>query len=125
MRPDLREKVGQEHVGGFRQVVEQFLSFGRRNIDPHAALAAVGMLDQRVPQRIERDPAHVEEPALGIAAHRMLDLDNVRAPIGENRARRRNKGKLRHFEDANALHYLDHVSSASCVLPGQLAMSVQ
>ena len=102
----LGEVVGQEHVGGLGQFVEHFLAFGRGEVDADAALAAVGVFDQRVAQRIELDPAHVEEAALGIAAHRMLDLDHVRAPVGEDRARRRRERELRHFEDAHALHYL-------------------
>jgi len=50
----------------------------------------------------------VDEAALGVAAHRMLDLDDVRAPVGEHRSSRRHEGELRHFEDPNALHHLRH-----------------
>ena len=58
---------------------------------------------------IELEAAHVEEAALRVAAHRMLDLDDVRAPVGEDRAGRRHERELRNLEDANALHHLDQV----------------
>ena len=81
--------VGQEDVGGLGDLVEHFLAVRRRHVDADAALAAVGMLDQRVAVRVELDAAHVDEAALGVAAHRVLDLDDVGAPVGEDRARRR------------------------------------
>ena len=99
--------VGQEHVGGLGDLVEDFLAAGCGHVDADAALAAVGMLDQRVPVRIQLEAAHVDEAALGVAAHRVLDLDDVRAPVGEDRSGRRNERELRNLEDANALHHLD------------------
>ena len=56
--------------------------------------------------RVELDAAHVDEAALGVAAHRVLDLDDVRAPVGEDRARRGHERELRHLENADALHDL-------------------
>ena len=58
--------------------------------------------------RIELDAAHVEEAALGVAAHRMLDFEDVRSPVGEDRARRRHERELRNLQDPKALHHLDH-----------------
>ena len=60
--------------------------------------------------RVELDAAHVEEAALGIAAHGMLDLDDVGAPVGQDRAGRGHERELRHLEDPDALHHLDHWS---------------
>ena len=66
------------------------------------------MLHQRVPVRVDLDAAHVEEAALGVAADRVLDLDDVGAPVGEDRARRRDERELRQLQDSKARHYLDH-----------------
>ena len=107
--PRAGQVVGQEHVGGLGDLVEQFLALRRGDVDADAALAAVGVLDQRVAVRVELDAAHVEEAALGVAAHRMLDLDHVGAPVGEDRARGGHEGELRHFEDPHALHHLGQV----------------
>ena len=78
--PRCGQVVGQEHVCGLGDLVDQRLSFGRRDIDADRALAAIGMLDHRVAVRIDLDPAHVDETALRVAAHGMLDLDDVGAP---------------------------------------------
>ena len=53
------------------------------------------------------------DAGLGEAAHRIaalgvLDLDHVRAPFGENGGRRRHEGVLGDFEDADALHHVEH-----------------
>ena len=98
--------VRQEDVGVLAQFVDDLLALGRADIDADGALAAVGMLDERMAQRIQFDPAHVEEAALGIATHRVLDLDHIRTPVRQDRAGCRSECKLRHFENANALHYL-------------------
>ena len=55
------------------------------------------------------DAAHVEKAALRIAAHRMLDLDDVRAPVGEDRAGGGHERELRHLEDPNPFHHLRHI----------------
>ena len=101
--------VGQEHVGGLGDLVEHFLTAGRRHVDADAALAAVGMLDQRMPLGVELEATHVDEAALRVAANGMFDLDDVRAPVGEYRPGRRHERELRNLEDANALHHLDQV----------------
>ena len=105
-----RHVVGQEDVGGLGDLVQHFLPARRRHVDADAALAAVGMLDQRVPVRVQLEAAHVDEAALGVAAHRVLHLDDVCAPVGEDRPRRRHERELRNLEDPNALHHLDQVS---------------
>jgi hypothetical protein len=68
------------------------------------------VLDQWVPIRVELEATHVDEAALSVAPHRMLHLDDVRAPIGKYRPCRRNERELCDFEDPNALHHLDQVS---------------
>ena len=105
---DLREVVGQEDIRRLGDLVEQLLPLGGRQIDADAALAAIGMLEQRVTQRIERHATHVEEAALRIAAHRVLDLDDIRAPVGEDRPCGGHEGELGHLQHAHALHDLGH-----------------
>ena len=56
----------------------------------------------------ELEAAHVEEAALGVAADRMFDLDDVGAPVGQDRARRRDERELRDLQDPDAVHHLDH-----------------
>ncbi len=107
--PLRRQVVGQEDVGGLGDLVEHLLAPGRGDVDADAALAAVGVLDQRMAVGVELEPAHVDEAALGVAAHWVLDLDDVGAPVGEYRAGRGHEGELRYLEDANALHHLDQV----------------
>jgi len=102
--------VRQEHVGGLGDLVEDLLASRSGHVDADAALTAIGMLDQRMPVRVELEAAHVDEAALGVAAHRMLHLDDVCAPVCEDRPGRGHKGELCNFEDANTLHDLDQVS---------------
>ena len=61
-----------------------------------------------MPLRVQLEAAHVDEAALGVATHRVLDLDDVGAPVGEDGSRRGNEGELRNLEDPHALHHLDH-----------------
>ncbi len=102
--------IGQEDVGGLGDLVEHLLAARSGDVDPDAALAAVRMLDQRMPLRVQREAAHVDEAALGVATHRVLHLDDVGAPVGEDRSCRGNEGELRNLEDAHALHHLDQIS---------------
>ncbi len=66
------------------------------------------MLYQRMPVGIELEATHVDEATLSIAARRMLDLDDVGTPVGEDRAGGGDERELRNLEDPKALHYLDH-----------------
>ena len=56
-------------------------------------------------QRIKRHPAHIEKAALCVAANRMLDLDNVCAPVGQYSPGGWYKSILRHFKHTHALHH--------------------
>ena len=102
--------VGQEDVGGLGDLVQHLLPARRGHVDADAALSAVGMLDQRMPLRVQLEAAHVDEAALGVAAHRVLHLDDVGAPVGEDGPRRGDEGELRNLEDPHALHHLDQVN---------------
>ena len=65
-------------------------------------LPAVGLFDDVVHGvGATRDQTHRDEPALGIAELRVLDLDHVRAPVGEDGSCRRDerpRGDLDDFD---------------------------
>ena len=99
----LGQVVGEEHIGGGGDAVKQLPPRLGGKVHPHAALAPVGVFHHRIALRRDGDPAEFEKAALGVAAHRVFDLDDVGAPVRENGPRRRHEGVLRHFEDAHAL----------------------
>src|SRR3546814_11930299 len=49
------EVVGQEDVGGLRDLIEELAPFFGRDVDAEAALAAIGVLHQRRALRIDRE----------------------------------------------------------------------
>ena len=113
--PLRRHVVRQEDVGGLDDLVQDFLAARRRYVDADASFTSIGVLDQWVPIRVELEAAHVDEAALGVTAYWVLHLDDVCAPVGEDRPRRRHERELRDFENPNARHHLDQVSPpASC-----------
>jgi hypothetical protein len=111
-----RHVIGEEDVGGLGEFVQDLLSLLGRHVDADASLAAVGVLDERVPVGVQLHAAHVQEPALGVAPHGVLDLDDVSAPVGEDGSRCGHEGELSHLEDTYALHHLDHVSTPNLVV---------
>ena len=102
--------IGQEHVAGRRDLIDQLSSLFRRQVDADAALAPVGVLHQGVAVLVGRKSLQHLDAALSVAAHGMLDLDDVGAPIGQHRASRRYKSELCDLKNPHALHYLGHVS---------------
>src|SRR2546422_631573 len=76
-----------------------------------AAPAGVGLLAHEVAAAGGRDEAGGHEPALRVAARRVLDLDPVGAPAGEHGARRRHEPPLRDLDDAHAREDLAHPGS--------------
>ena len=107
---DRRQIVGQEDIALGGQLIDQLAAFLGGKVDADAALAPVGVLHQSVALLVSGEALQHLDAALGIAAHGMLDLDHVRAPVRQDRARRRNESELRDFEDPNALHNLGHRS---------------
>ena len=110
--------VGQEDIGGLRDLVQHLLPVRFGHVDADAALTAVRVLDQRVPVRVQLKTAHIDEAALRVSAYGVLDLDHVGAPVGEDGTRGGDERELRNFEDSHALHHLDQVgpllTSAGC-----------
>jgi hypothetical protein len=66
------------------------------------------MLHQRTTLRIDRQLGQHLDATLRITAHRMLNLDNIRAPIGKHGATGRHEGELRDLKDPHAFHHLCH-----------------
>src|SRR5207253_5521194 len=77
--PGRGEEVGQEDVGRLDQAVEEVAPGGAAEVETDAPLAAVRLLDHEVDAARRRDEARGDEPALRVAARRVLDLDHVRA----------------------------------------------
>ena len=74
-----------------------------------AALTAVGVLHQRREgAAADRHVHHYAEATLGVARLSVLDFDHVGAPVRQDRAGGRDKGELRHLQDAHAFHRSDH-----------------
>ena len=103
LRADAGQLVGEEDVGGGRDLVEQLEAVGRREVEPEAPLAPVGVLEQGVDIAAQHGDAGRRQTPHGVAPLDVLDLDHVGAPVGEQGRRRRHEGVLRHLEDAHAL----------------------
>ena len=97
------QEVRQEHVALTGELVEHLECAGVLEREADAALAAVGVLDDRmeVPLLPTAQPTHA---ALRVAGDGVLDLHDVGTPVGEDRAGRRGEGELRDLEDPHAFH---------------------
>ena len=111
-----RQVVGEKDVGGLRQLVDELLAFLGRDVDADGALAPVGVLDHRIDDRVELGAGDRKHAALRIAAHGMLDLDDVGAPVGQHGTGSRDEDELCHFQHSYALHHLLHAGLSSCTL---------
>ena len=59
-----------------------------------------------------------QQPAHGVAALDVLDLDDLGAPVGEEGGGRRHEGVLGDLEDADTLHHGGHPADHSSARPG-------
>ena len=78
--------------------------FSRADVDADALLAPVGVLEQHVHCAHGGHDAAGGEPAHGVAALGVLDLDDLGAPVGQDGGCGRHEGVLGDLEDANTLH---------------------
>src|ERR1700738_4777550 len=116
-RPPGRQDVGQEDIALRCQAQQQVVAFIGRDVQADAALAPVGQLDH-VGHTALRDQAGGDQAALRVAAHRMLDLDHVRAPLGQDRAGHGHVRPGRHLEHADSAH--DRAHCRLLVIDGSL-----
>ena len=111
------EEVGEEHVGGADEPEQQLAPLVRAHVEADAALATVRELHRLVHAAVgdPQDPlAH--EAAVAVAGDGVLDLDDVGAPVGEQRARHGDEEELRELHDAHAVEHR-HRRRAHCGLP--------
>jgi hypothetical protein len=95
------QEAGQEYVGCLDDLVEQVPTAVGADVDPDAALTAVGLLDDVVDGAgPPGDQPHGDEAALRVASHGVLDLDHVGTPVGQHRARGWDEGPGRYLEYA-------------------------
>ena len=91
--------VGDQHVGGREQPVEDGVVVEVTQIEHHRTLAAVVDLERRDRHRpVEADRS--EHAALRIAGGR-FDLDDVGPPVGHDAARRGSRDPHAEFDDPN------------------------
>ena len=105
-----RELVGEEHVGGRRELGEDVETFVGREVEREALLAPVGVLEQRMDVGRNVDDSAGCETAHRVAALDVLDLDHLGAPIGQQRGGRGHERVLRDLEHAYAVHDCSHRS---------------
>ena len=99
------EEVREEDVRALDQAVEQGAAVVGREVDPDAPLVAPDLLDDEVPPRGAGDEAAGDQAADRIAEARMLDLDDLGAPVAERGAGRRDETPVRDLDD---LHVVQH-----------------
>ena len=105
---DARELVGEEHVSGGGQLVEDLQPFRGGQIEPQAQLPAVGVLQQGVDVARHQGQTGRGQTTHGVTAFDVLDLDDLGAPVRQQGRRRRDKGVLGHLEDPDAPQYSSH-----------------
>ena len=117
-----RQVIGEEDIAGLGDLVEQLDARRRRKIETDTALAAVRMLHQGVAHGVELHAAQIDEAALGISPHGMLDLDDVSAPIGQDRAGGGDERELRDLQYPDSFHHQRHIYPRRFVAPASRPM---
>ena len=112
-----RQEARDEHVGPRDQRVERGAAVVVAQVDRDAALVAVELLEEDVEALDVRDDAQLRVVPQRIA-RRALDLDDVGAPVGEDRGGRRHEAL---FRDLEHVHAVEHTHASS--LPRTAAVS--
>ncbi len=103
--------VGEEHISGGGESIHDVATLGCAQVERQALLAAVGVLEQHVHLGTEDPHAGGREPAHRVAPLDVLDLDDLRAPVGQDRRGRGHEGVLGDLEDADTVHHVAHQQS--------------
>ena len=109
LAPHLGQVVGEVDVGALDQLHERLVAIGLGEVDRDRPLAAVGLLHHEVDAAVAagQQPRR-DEPALGIAGHRVLDLDDVGAPVDQDGARRGHEHPAGQLDDLDAVEGSRH-----------------
>ena len=103
LRERRRQEVRDEDVRRVDQAQQQVATLGGSDVEADAPLAAVVHLHRLVhPARAEPEDALAHEAAVAITGDRVLDLDHVGAPVGEQRAACGHEHELRELDDTDA-----------------------
>jgi len=105
------QEVGQEDVGLVDETQQRGSTTRGLQVKRDALLVAVRELE-RVVDGTAAD-AGQDEAAIAVATDRVLDLDDLGAPVGEQRTGHRNEDPLRELDDANALERGRHARVGS------------
>src|SRR5699024_10034875 len=83
--PALGQKIGHKDVCGLDQLHEHLETVRVRDVECHAALSTIGLLDEVVDAPRPGHHAGVDQTALRVTRLRVLDLDHVGAPVCQDR----------------------------------------
>ena len=109
------KEVREEHVRVLAELHEHRVGCGILECQPDAPLAAVGVLHDGSEGAFVGLGSH---PSLSVTRYRVLDLDDVGAPVGQHGPSGRSEGELGYLHHLDALHRLIHgltsLSISSC-----------
>ena len=120
-RTRLRQVIGEKHIATPNEFFEHWTRLIERQRQSDAALAAIGRLHHgREGDSRRRGGAtrHGDESPLRVPRHRVLDLDDVGAPVGQHRSRRRHERELRDLQHSHTGHRFTHLPTSVPTWPG-------
>ena len=108
-----RQEVGDEDVGRVHQRHQDVATLGGVDVEPERPLAAVADLEE-VGDALDarRHPPRRDLPDR-VAPRRVLDLEHLGAPVGEDGGRRRDEHEARHLEHTDAVQRTWHSTPPS------------
>jgi hypothetical protein len=94
--------VGHEDIGGRHQGGEHIPPGRVFEVDGHRPLASVGRLEERVHASVDVVQAVRRQAPIRIAGGRLLDLDDLRAPLAKHRPGQRHEDVRGHLDHPHA-----------------------
>ena len=110
-------EILDEHVGLFREFIEDFLGFGFLQVERQAFLVAVVGLEVEVRPAVlgaDQGASHAHDAAARVAADPLFDLDDFGAQVGQHHGRDRSLLPDRPVDDANPVERLVHNLPSLC-----------
>src|SRR5262249_2848186 len=96
--PRRRQEAGEKDVRFLDQRIQDFATAIGPQIQSQAALIAAAVLDEEVEPGSARNDTGADQTAGRIATRRVLDLDDVRTPVGNPRTGTGDEEPLSHFD---------------------------